>query len=655
MERKLKALLSPALIPLILVPLSYTGLHFLLDSSGGWILMAFYALIPLFHVLEGIFPLFKRTFHGMAVGILLILGVFLVGEIVVLPYQAYELWFELLPSGLVQGRVSHLFVKLGTLLIIMACRVAFRYDNIYSAFKNFLYLPLFFLFILFPSLPTALLFLASLLFSRIRRDNYRGVLVLFMILISVGLTGINTPKKGVPFIDNSPDRMVNWMIDTWPSLPLLYDVPLYGESFDHSVETGGRPALTDHSILQIEGPPGEQLYLRTGVAAQPGEGGDSLPLQNFASIADTNTANMSFFTVQVAADFINLIPYSENSEIMELDGKKYSLPTKSWSLKPDPPLFHGDMYTLYQEREEQVEMARPGFDFSPYLKQFHEPTEQFLTLAETFSGTDQWKTAEMIRDYLAENYLYTLETEESDTFTEDFLFLTGEGYCLHFATAFAALARAQGIPCRFAEGYLVIFPEQEGEEEEFGIFEERITVNVTGLSSHIWPEIYLEDRGWVSFEATAPFYLPESQISADDLTAQQLNSIQNSSEESEEKAGNGLPPLSYGAIPLVIGLIWGIIKLRDLMKLFGKHTLIVIRRFVRRAWRSGVERPNEIGWVDWGRRVTEELPETGRTMEAVMPLILKARYSPEPFEEKEKDELHRLYHEFKGISKGSGK
>jgi hypothetical protein len=650
LDGKLKYLLL--LLP---VPLTYALLHHFLDSSGGWALLTLYAAVPLLTSIEAFFPKFRKICEASAVILILVQTILLVGELILLPYKAYELWFELLHSGLEQGRVSHLFVKLGSLLMGIICRITARRDSPLLGLKDFLYLPLFFLFLLLPSVWTALAFFTALLLSRLRRDNWLGIVTLLFFLMSVGLTGINTDPKGMVLIDKSQNRFLTLLTDIFPSLPLLYDVPLYGESFSQSVETGARPVLSDNSIFYVEGSPGEQLYLRNSVSRQPGGGGEIRPLQDFSSLIREQTDNLKAYRVDVMADFVNLIPYTEKTKYLELNESLYTILSPYWSLSPEKTLIRGDSFTLYERGEKFPETVRPGFDFEPYLTQNREPSPELLELAATVKGNTPRMTAQNIRQHLAAHYLYSLDTEEHENFTEDFLFRTGEGYCLHFASAFVALARANNIPCRFAEGYLVIFPEEE-EEEEFGLGPELISVSVTGLSSHIWPEIYLVGEGWISFEATAPFFLPESTIATDRLTSRQLREIQKSGTEGEKKTLAPMSPLLYGMGPLMIFLIWGTIKLIDIMKRFGKNTLFIIRRVVYTAYTTaGVERPRNKGWIGWSEEVNREIPSTEALMKDILPLILKARYSPVALSAEENERLHKLYHEFRSRCQSSKK
>jgi transglutaminase-like putative cysteine protease len=566
-------------------------------------------------------------------------GAFLVGEILLLPYQAYELWFDLFQSGMERGRVSHLFVKLGTLLTVIICWIYNRQDHPLAGLKQLFYLPLFFLFILRPTFGTGFLFLSALLGSRIRRDNYRNILLLMLFALSFGLTGIKSPAKGARFIDNRSDRFITFLTETWPSLPILYDIPLYGESFSHTLETGGRPTLTTHRILTVEGSPGERIYLRTETTLRRGDKGDPLPLEGLPPAAESPPVGLHRYRVKITTDFINMVPFTQDTALIERGEVLYEAGPSRKTLIPEPPLFQGDSFLLYTDPN-RGDRETEDFDFSPYLAPDKTPSQRLIDLAGSLGGDSPGDTAEKIRAYLAENYTYTLDTREQENYTEYFLFESGEGYCLHFATAFAALARLNGIPCRFAQGYLVTFPDSEEYWEHMGYVPERITVAVTGLSSHMWPEVYLKNRGWVRYEATPPYYVPDSRTGEDRLTLRQLSEAKRVIEPAgEEPARSPLPPLAALLIPLPVVLILILRRLKDLFSRFGRNTLFAIRRYVRLAYAAGIDRPRETGWREWGRNVLGEMPHTAPYMKEILPLILKARYSPKSLGKGERELL----------------
>ncbi len=73
-----------------------------------------------------------------------------------------------------------------------------------------------------------------------------------------------------------------------------------------------------------------------------------------------------------------------------------------------------------------------------------------------------------------------------------FLFTSRRGYCVHFASSMALLARLAGLPSRVVGGYAT------------GTYENGSWV-VRGENAHTWPEIFFTGVGWVPFEPTPGF------------------------------------------------------------------------------------------------------------------------------------------------------
>lgn len=71
----------------------------------------------------------------------------------------------------------------------------------------------------------------------------------------------------------------------------------------------------------------------------------------------------------------------------------------------------------------------------------------------------------------------------------DAFLATKSGYCVHFATTFATVARSVGVPTRVAVGYA---SRARGETP----------VAVRGKELHAWPEVYIDNVGWIPFEPT---------------------------------------------------------------------------------------------------------------------------------------------------------
>ena len=100
------------------------------------------------------------------------------------------------------------------------------------------------------------------------------------------------------------------------------------------------------------------------------------------------------------------------------------------------------------------------------------------------------------------------------------------GYCIHFASAMAVMARLEGIPSRIAVGYApgrqtgaTVSVAGQGALPEF---------EVDARDAHAWPELYFQGLGWVPFEPTpsrgvVPPYAQDSSTSGGASTNDQNN------------------------------------------------------------------------------------------------------------------------------------
>lgn len=81
---------------------------------------------------------------------------------------------------------------------------------------------------------------------------------------------------------------------------------------------------------------------------------------------------------------------------------------------------------------------------------------------------------------------------DGESFLDYFLLEKRQGYCAYYATAFVLLARAEGFPARYVQGFCV--PAVSGDETP-----------VYSDMAHAWPEVYIPGKGWIPFEPTPGF------------------------------------------------------------------------------------------------------------------------------------------------------
>ncbi|MEK7834685.1 MAG: DUF3488 and transglutaminase-like domain-containing protein [Pseudomonadota bacterium] len=96
--------------------------------------------------------------------------------------------------------------------------------------------------------------------------------------------------------------------------------------------------------------------------------------------------------------------------------------------------------------------------------------------------------------YRRQNFYYTTTPPllPRENPVDEFLFSTRAGFCEHFASSFAVLMRAAGIPARIVTGY------QGGELNTIGNY-----LTVRQADAHAWVEVWLQDGGWVRVDPTA--------------------------------------------------------------------------------------------------------------------------------------------------------
>ena len=133
-----------------------------------------------------------------------------------------------------------------------------------------------------------------------------------------------------------------------------------------------------------------------------------------------------------------------------------------------------------------------------------------LARMRSLPGTNNEKTKEFARqlraqsrnerDYLEkiwqmfreEAFFYTLSPPLlGENPVDEFLFESRTGFCGHFASAFAVLARAAGIPARIVTGY------QGAEKNPLGNY-----WIVRQSNAHAWVEVFIDDV-WVRYDPTA--------------------------------------------------------------------------------------------------------------------------------------------------------
>ncbi len=120
-------------------------------------------------------------------------------------------------------------------------------------------------------------------------------------------------------------------------------------------------------------------------------------------------------------------------------------------------------------------------------------TLEFAREMRESAATDTAFILNVLERFTNEEYFYTLEPPPLGRNPVDrFLFDTQRGFCEHYASAFAVMMRAAGIPSRIVLGY------QGGELNPLGDY-----LIVRQSDAHAWTEVWLEGVGWRRVDPTA--------------------------------------------------------------------------------------------------------------------------------------------------------
>ena len=143
------------------------------------------------------------------------------------------------------------------------------------------------------------------------------------------------------------------------------------------------------------------------------------------------------------------------------------------------------------------EYIQPELEYRAYAHDYYtrlpDRTKSDLLALAGQAGirADSVNVIQEVAEYVRDAGVYDLSTDTypSDDYAVYFLTEAHQGYCIHFATAAAALYRALGIPARVTEGFLYI--SRPGE-----------WTDVLRSDAHAWVEVYEDGIGWLPVEVT---------------------------------------------------------------------------------------------------------------------------------------------------------
>jgi protein-glutamine gamma-glutamyltransferase len=120
-------------------------------------------------------------------------------------------------------------------------------------------------------------------------------------------------------------------------------------------------------------------------------------------------------------------------------------------------------------------------------------TQQLAREMRSAHPDDMELVGAVLNMFRQQPFFYTLTPPKlSDNSVDDFLFNTKRGFCEHYASAFAALMRAAGIPARVVTGY------EGGTLNPYGDY-----WILRQSDAHAWSEVWIDGGGWTRIDPTA--------------------------------------------------------------------------------------------------------------------------------------------------------
>lgn len=470
------------------------------------------------------------------------------------------------------------------------------------------------------------------------RLQLRNISIAVLILGSAALPALCSSNfqqaQGSRSIDRWISPALRNLSARWiPGLPLLLHVPTYGYTFNHQ-QISERPQLSDILVFSIDSDHISQsasLYLRTDIYQQyTGTGwqrriepGEALTDEDWIILHDQNDSGIENATqlqqtrIQVHSDYLPSVPHRLQTRKIQLPAdRNFSVLSASPEngLQLRSPLMRGDRIVL-AELPVSSGLQAAGLsdtDRNRLTLVPSETTEALQEIATNIRRDSQQESLDAILTYLgSQDFSYSLDPPRvpaGQDILSYFLNESRNGFCVHFAGSLVLLARLSGIPARYVSGFYLP-PADFTYSSSAPAITQGGSRNITGYSAHAWAEIYLEEYGWITVEATPPMraenpdQLQGLMLGSDRQTSSQLSSLFNHQMEDEDPSDlpDAGPILWYitvlivlAAILLPLFLMTGSLFLNDHDR-YRKELL----KLLRSGLGKGLPDPRSTGWHLW--------------------------------------------------------
>jgi transglutaminase-like putative cysteine protease len=299
-------------------------------------------------------------------------------------------------------------------------------------------------------------------------------------------------------------------------------------------------------------------------------------------------------------------------------------------------------------RQAPLELPNPGA-FADYLQLPDRLPARVRQLAAdlTKDASNPYDKAKKIEEYLSTTFPYTSNPDtgksRSRDFVDSFLFEIKEGYCDYYSTAMAVMLRSIGIPTRWVKGYASGVLENNenplyglilGDSDSGGVY------TVRNADAHSWVEVYFSGWGWIPFEPTSGFSLPQAVLepeSSPELPADVPDIGETSPVNTQESAARHVVPYSIPVVILaaIAYLIWkfewiGLIRERLNQRRayqFKQKVIVECEKLFRIFRRKGYVRFEHETLREAVRRWSEQSGWMKEELDVILAVFEKAKYS----------------------------
>jgi transglutaminase-like putative cysteine protease len=303
--------------------------------------------------------------------------------------------------------------------------------------------------------------------------------------------------------------------------PIEYEATVSNDSFGNFLNLGQSINLGSNTIFVAESSHGENWDLPYYWRAQTydviledrwfaGDGLESefISPQNFQFPQSNNKSreriefSVEMKTFQETNIYIVNEPVYVSRPVEIVSFFSAEEPQEIVSVFANPPMQSGEIYQVHAlvPNPTRVELRETGMEYPDWVDRYLQLPPDFpeeirqLALEITQQETNPFDKSQAITRYLRNTITYEEVLPEIPANQDPiawFLFTHRAGFCNYYATAQVLMLRSIGIPARLAVGYA------QGEFDQLtGIF------TVKQKDRHAWPEVYINEYGWIEFEPT---------------------------------------------------------------------------------------------------------------------------------------------------------